>query len=78
MTFGVNVKSLDAGSAMQSFEFWGVFITPIQIIIILSSIIILGAIALIVHRSMLGRRIRAISENSYAAEALGVSKINSS
>ncbi len=78
MTFGVNVKSLDAGPAMQSIEFWGIFITPIQIIIIASSIIILGIIALIVHKSMLGRRIRALSENSYAAEALGVSKINTS
>lgn len=78
MTFGVNVKSLDAGSAMQSIEFWGIFITPIQIIIIISSIIILGIIAIIVHQSMLGRRIRALSENSYAAEALGVSKINTS
>lgn len=78
MVFGVNVKSLDAGSSMQSIEFWGIFITPIQIIIILSAIVILGTIAIIVHKSMLGRRIRALSENSFAAESLGVSKIKTS
>lgn len=78
MTFGVNVKSLDLGTELQSYEFAGIYITPIQIIIIACAVLILGFIALVVHKSMLGRRIRALSENSYAAEALGISKINTS
>jgi branched-chain amino acid transport system permease protein len=73
MVFGVNVKSLSPGVAAQSIEIRGVYITPIQILIILSAIILLSTLAFIVHSTSLGRKIRALRENPFAAESLGTS-----
>ncbi len=76
MAFGVNVKSLSPGSAGQSYEFAGMFITPIQIGIILSAIILLSALAFVVHSTSIGRKIRALREYSFAATALGTDETN--
>ena len=76
MTFGVNVKSLNPGSAGQSYEIADVFITPIQIGIIVSSIATLCLLAFIVHSTNVGRKIRALREYSYAATALGTDEKN--
>lgn len=73
MIFGVNVKSLTAGVDITSYEFWGIFITPIQIVIILSALILLSALAFVIHSTSLGRRVRAVSEFSLGAEGLGLS-----
>ena len=78
MAFGVNVKSLSPGIAAQSIEYKSIYITPIQIIIILSAIIILSLIAFIIHHSSLGRRIRALSELPHAAESIGISATRTS
>ncbi len=74
MGFGVNVKSLSPGSIANSIEFYGIYITPLQIIIILSAIIILGLVALVIHSSGFGRRIRALAEDPHAAQSLGISR----
>lgn len=73
IVFGVNVKSLTSDTT-QSIQFASIFITPIQILIILSAATILSAIAWVVHTTSFGRRIRALSEMSYAAQALGISE----
>ncbi len=78
MSFGVNVKSLSAGSGAQSIEIGGVYVTPLQIGIICSAIVLLGGLAWVIHRSPFGRRVRALSENGPAAEALGISKRDTS
>jgi branched-chain amino acid transport system permease protein len=72
MLFGVNVKSLTVGADIVAYSFWGIYITPIQIIIIASAFIVLGILAFLVHLTPLGRRMRALSEFSQAAESLGV------
>lgn len=69
---GVNVKSLPAHFDNTSFEFAGVFITPLQIIIILSALILLGLMGFVIHSTRFGRAIRAASENEYSCQALGV------
>jgi branched-subunit amino acid ABC-type transport system permease component len=74
MVFGVNVQAFSSSFASDSIEFMGVFITPLEILIIGSAIFILGIMAIVVHRTSLGRRIRAIAENPAAAEALGISR----
>jgi branched-chain amino acid transport system permease protein len=76
MAFGVNVKSLSPGSAGQSYEFAGVYITPIQIGIIVSSIFLLSLLAFIVHSTSVGRKIRALREYSFAATSLGTDEKN--
>ncbi|MFN4894271.1 MAG: branched-chain amino acid ABC transporter permease [Pseudomonadota bacterium] len=72
IAFGVNVRSLSTGEELSSYEFAGIFITPIQILIIVSALVILVSMALIIHRTGLGRRIRALSENSNASQTLGI------
>jgi branched-subunit amino acid ABC-type transport system permease component len=75
MIFGVNVKSLSLGSEISSIEIYGVYITPVQILIIGSAIVLLGLLAFVVHSTSLGRKIRALGEQPYAAETLGVSRL---
>ncbi len=72
--FGVNVKSLDNDLGAESYEFLGAFVTPVQMVTIASSIILLVALAFVVHHTSFGRSIRAVSEGSEFAEGLGVSK----
>jgi branched-chain amino acid transport system permease protein len=72
--FGVNVRSLPLQSGIESLEWRGIFITPLQIFIIVSAILILSALAFLIHQTGFGRRIRAVAENSAAAESLGVSR----
>jgi branched-chain amino acid transport system permease protein len=71
--FGVNVKSL-MGYSGESIEFGSVYITPIQIGIILSAVVVLGAVAYLVHATAVGRMIRAVRESPSAAESLGISE----
>jgi branched-subunit amino acid ABC-type transport system permease component len=75
LTFGVNVRSLSTGGTISSLEFAGVYITPVQILIMASALILLSVIAFVVHSTALGRRIRALAEHSHAAEAIGVSRL---
>lgn len=75
IVFGVNVKSLGSGLGMTSYEFLGVFITPIQLIIIVSSLVLMTVLAFVVHATSVGRYIRALAENSYAAESLSISQM---
>jgi branched-chain amino acid transport system permease protein len=72
MAFGVNVRSLSSGEELSSLEFAGVFITPIQILIIVSAMVILTAMGVIIHGTALGRRVRALAENSHASQTLGI------
>lgn len=72
MVFGVNVRSLSTGEELASFEIAGVFITPIQIVIIVSAVTILGVMAIVIHGTGLGRRVRALAENSHASQTLGI------
>lgn len=74
MLFGVNVKSLSVGGGSESIQIGSVYITPIQIIIITSALLLLSILSVVIHASPFGRKIRALSENPYAAESLGVNK----
>ena len=71
--FGVNVRSFPSSGAAESIEWHGIYITPLQILIISSALMILGALGFIVHKTSLGRKLRAIAENRSAAESLGIS-----
>ena len=72
MIFGVNVKSLTPGTAANSFEIYGVYITPIQILIIVSAALLLSLLGVFIHKTPWGRKVRALSQHAEAAEGLGV------
>ncbi len=74
MVFGVQVKSLPLELGVTSFEVYGVFITPIQILIISSALILLPVLSFVIHRTSLGRKLRAMAENRYVAESYGISR----
>lgn len=72
--FGVNVKSISVGWELETFEIYGVYITPIQILIVCSSVVTLSLLAVLVHHTGFGRKMRALSQHPHAAQALGISK----
>jgi branched-chain amino acid transport system permease protein len=74
MEFGVAVRALPLSDSGESFEFWGCFITPMQIVIVVSALIIFGILGYVIHSTALGRRIRAVSEHPQAAQSLGISR----
>jgi branched-chain amino acid transport system permease protein len=73
LIFGVNVKSI-MGYSGESLEIGSVFVTPIQIGIIISSIVVLSLVAFLIHGTSLGRAIRAVRESPTAAQSLGISQ----
>ena len=72
--FGVNVQSFPSTFGFDSYEYYGVFITKVQIIIMVSALLGLSGLAWVVHSTPFGRTIRALSEDSYAAQSIGISR----
>lgn len=73
LLFGVNVRAFPNQAAHQSLEWYGIFFTPLEGLIVVSAVALLFFIAVVVHHSPLGRTIRAIAEHPAAAEGLGIS-----
>ena len=71
MAFGVNVKSLNS-EMVTSLEFYGVYVTPLQIGIILSALLLLGLTGWAIHCTPAGRTLRAIAEDEEAAQGVGI------
>ncbi|MCB0358498.1 MAG: branched-chain amino acid ABC transporter permease, partial [Bdellovibrionales bacterium] len=74
LLFGVDVKTLATSTSFTSYHYGSVYITPIQLVIIGSAVVLLSAVACVIHATPLGRRIRALAEHPHAAEAIGVSR----
>jgi branched-subunit amino acid ABC-type transport system permease component len=74
MFFGVNVRSFPSEISGHSVEWHGIFMTPLQLLIITSAILIFLVLATVVHFSALGRKVRALGEHPAAAESLGISE----
>lgn len=72
--FGVNVKSIPMESMAESLTFGSAYVTEFQLAIIGVAAVLLVTLGLIVHYTKLGRAVRAVSENAFIAQALGVSR----
>ncbi len=72
--FGVNVKSYPSTFEISIVELGPVFITNVQIFIIASALLLLFALGLLIHHTSFGRAVRAVSENAYASQSLGISR----
>lgn len=70
---GVNSKSFKVEEYFETFHlFDSVYITFIQVVIIVSAIVILSILAWFIHKTLPGRYIRALSQHRFAAEAIGI------
>lgn len=74
LQFGVNVRSFPIDLNAESIEWLGLFFTRVQILIVSSAVIMLSVLAYVIHRTPVGRVMRAIAENGCAAESLGISR----
>lgn len=70
--FGVDVKSLGTEIGFESIELYGVFVTPVQLVILATALILLPLLALVVHSTPFGRRLRAVAHDAWAAESLNI------
>ncbi len=70
--FGANVKTINYIKVSKGIDFFGAIITPLQMIIILSSIVLLFGLYIFTKKTKLGRNMRAVSNNRELASILGV------
>ena len=67
----MNVKSFD--TPLTSYNFFGMFITPSQLVIIASALSVMILMGLIIHCTSWGRVLRALTEHPESVAALGIS-----
>jgi branched-chain amino acid transport system permease protein len=71
LIFGNETKILST-SIEPSITFAGLLVTRIQIIQIIVSVLLIASVFLVLHKTSLGRHIRALSDNSVLLNVLGV------
>lgn len=71
--FGADVKTIGYIKVARGIEFLGAIITPLQIAIILISIILLCLLFLFMRKTKIGKAMRAVSNNKDVAEIVGIS-----
>jgi branched-chain amino acid transport system permease protein len=76
LSFGVNVLSFTTSELAESWSFYSIYITPLQVIIIAVSIVLLSLLGVFIHFSKYGRAVRSMSSLPFAAQALGLNSRN--
>jgi len=71
--FGADVKTIGFIKIAKGWEFLGAIITPLQIIIILSSLILFVLLYFFTKRTKVGKAMRAVADNKDVAEIVGIS-----
>jgi len=69
--FGADIKTFNL-PARRGFQLGPVFITPIQVIIIVSSLFLMIGLYLLLNRTKLGKAIRAVADDINLAEVSGM------
>ncbi|MBD3249092.1 branched-chain amino acid ABC transporter permease [Candidatus Woesearchaeota archaeon] len=73
LLFGANLKTIKVMGSITSYELFGGFITPIQIAILITSIVLLIGLYYFMNKTKIGKALRAVSNNKNVAEVLGIS-----
>jgi branched-chain amino acid transport system permease protein len=71
--FGSNAKRIGLMNISKGIELGGAFITPLQIVIIIVSILLLVGLFVFTKKTKLGISMRAVSDNESVAEIVGIS-----
>jgi len=71
--FGADVKTIDYIKVAKGMEFFGAIITPLQIVIIIVSFMLLVSLFFLMKKTKIGKAMRAVSDNRDVAEIVGIS-----
>ena len=71
--FGANVKTIGFIKIAKGMEILGAIITPLQIIIIVVSLLLLLGLIILMKRTKIGNALRAVSNSKDLVEILGIS-----
>ena len=72
VVWGRGYHSFPAYVSTEPFQFFGATMTPVQVVIIAVAIAIMAGLMVLVHRTKLGRAMRATAENQSVAGLMGV------
>lgn len=72
LIFGADVKTLNFISVNKGIEIFGAIITPLQIVIVVTSLILLISLWLFIYKTKFGRIIRAVADNPELARITGI------
>lgn len=75
LLFGADIKTIKFLEIKQGLSIFGAIITPLQIFIIASSIILFFSLHFFMKKSKLGRAMRAVSGNKDVAEIVGIDSV---
>lgn len=73
ISFGADVKTIGYIPVSQGIDFLGAIITPLQIFIIIVSIVLLIGLFFLMKMSKIGKAMRAVSDNKDVAAIVGIS-----
>lgn len=73
MLFGADVKTIGYIKITKGLEFLGAIITPLQIVIIAVSLVLLILLYFFMKRTKIGKAMRAVADNKDVAEVVGIS-----
>jgi branched-subunit amino acid ABC-type transport system permease component len=72
--FGDDTKTIRTGEVREGLDFLGARITPVQIAIILTSLVLFALTAIILKRSKIGKALRAVANDPELAVVAGLDK----
>lgn len=72
MLYGAQILTIREGPVKQGHTFLGAVITNVQIVIILTSLVVLLVLWAFVKRTKLGKAMRAVADNPVAASTVGI------
>ncbi|MGB3740573.1 branched-chain amino acid ABC transporter permease [Castellaniella sp.] len=72
LTFGTEPKSIYTTYASSTVKFWSVHVSVVLLLAGLATLVVITALYLLLHRTEVGRSIRATAENALGAELVGI------
>ncbi len=73
LLFGADVKTIDFIKTNQGIEIAGAIITPLQLVIVLVSIMLFFGLYFLMKKTKIGKAMRAVADNKDVAEIIGIS-----
>lgn len=73
MLFGADVKTIGYIKVSKGLEFLGAIITPLQIVIVITSFVLFLLLFFFMKKSKIGKAMRAVADNKEVAEIVGIS-----